>query len=436
MSIELNKLMNLADGKVLYDDLRQRIEQGGTSIIDDTAGEGDTDKAWSADKLTTEFTSTNGAINTKQDAPESAGTAGQVLGLDSNLDPVWMNGVDPSDIENAVDDWLDENITNPDSPPLDRSLTSSSAAAPADIVGDIKNDIDELPKELGGTFVATRLIEVEEDGFFIVDESYNIACEIDDLLEGCNTIIKINEPGLVFVDNELNIGYVLNAEALNYLNIAYAENIKKHTLNGTWCSIGTSITWYNDHPVSHMTKGYQDRVMEVINVDTLYNVGYNGGTIVHLANNLQIIVEADWYTIEHGINDWGHSTPVGTRSDYVNNTGDSTFYGCYRIVMDKIYQLNPNAKIILCTPRKAYGFNNFLPATSEAPLNNIYLYEYVNAVKTIAEIESLPVCDWFGSIGVNDRNLRSYSIDDALHPNDAGMQIMADKLIKTMESLL
>lgn len=43
--------------------------------------------------------------------------------------------VDPEDIAEAVDDWLDENITNPDSPPLDRSLTSSSAAAPADILG-------------------------------------------------------------------------------------------------------------------------------------------------------------------------------------------------------------------------------------------------------------------------------------------------------------
>lgn len=31
------------------------------------------------------------AISQKQDAPSSAGTAGQVLGLDSNLDPVWVN---------------------------------------------------------------------------------------------------------------------------------------------------------------------------------------------------------------------------------------------------------------------------------------------------------------------------------------------------------
>ena len=86
MSIESNKLMNLADGKVLYDDLRGRVEsvvdvsdttpsaaaqiwfpetppssvQVPTvsemqAMIDDTAGNGDTDKVWSADKVYNEL---------------------------------------------------------------------------------------------------------------------------------------------------------------------------------------------------------------------------------------------------------------------------------------------------------------------------------------------------------------------------------------------
>jgi hypothetical protein len=33
----------------------------------------------------------NRQLSDKQDAPSTAGTAGQVLGLDSNLDPVWLN---------------------------------------------------------------------------------------------------------------------------------------------------------------------------------------------------------------------------------------------------------------------------------------------------------------------------------------------------------
>ena len=43
------------------------------------------------------------------------------------------------DIASAVNTWLTTNITNPNSPPLDRSLSSSAAAAPADIVGNLVN---------------------------------------------------------------------------------------------------------------------------------------------------------------------------------------------------------------------------------------------------------------------------------------------------------
>lgn len=76
-----------------------------TEIIDDNAGSGDTDKVWSADKSHELLTE----INSKQDAPESAGTAGQVLGLDSNLDPVWLT---PSG-GGVVDADFSDSSTNP-----------------------------------------------------------------------------------------------------------------------------------------------------------------------------------------------------------------------------------------------------------------------------------------------------------------------------------
>lgn len=57
---------------------------GGGSEIDDTAGAGDTDKAWSADKITTELAG-------KQATLPSGGTAGQVLGLNTQLEPEWTD---------------------------------------------------------------------------------------------------------------------------------------------------------------------------------------------------------------------------------------------------------------------------------------------------------------------------------------------------------
>lgn len=50
------------------------------------------------------------AINGKQDAPETTGTAGQVLSLDNNLDPVWTT---PSGGGGTVDDTLSDSSTNP-----------------------------------------------------------------------------------------------------------------------------------------------------------------------------------------------------------------------------------------------------------------------------------------------------------------------------------
>lgn len=47
-------------------------------------------------------------------------------------------------IPDEVDDWLEDHITNPDSPPLDRTLSSSVSAAPADMVGGLKSAINNI----------------------------------------------------------------------------------------------------------------------------------------------------------------------------------------------------------------------------------------------------------------------------------------------------
>lgn len=44
-------------------------------------------------------------------------------------------------MKSAVDTWLSQNITNPSNPPLDRSLSLSNACAPADMVGDIRDEV-------------------------------------------------------------------------------------------------------------------------------------------------------------------------------------------------------------------------------------------------------------------------------------------------------
>lgn len=47
-----------------------------------------------------------------------------------------------SQVQTAANNYLSQVITNPDSPPLDRALSSNAAAAPADMVGNLKSALD------------------------------------------------------------------------------------------------------------------------------------------------------------------------------------------------------------------------------------------------------------------------------------------------------
>lgn len=204
----------------------------------------------------------------------------------------------------------------------------------------------------------------------------------------------------------------------------------------TWCSLGTSITWYNNNQGGKFDKGYQGWLMAKMPIGTLINKGVSDGTIINLAASASSLVQlADIYTIEHGVNDWGKKTDVGTISDYINNMGNTTFFGAFRIIIDAIYAKNSKAVIILCTPRKARGFNGYLPSSCNGELDGIKLKDYADAVMEVARYEGLPVCDWFNRCGVNDHNLPLYSIDDALHPNDLGYKQMAQLLIEQFNNI-
>ena len=212
---------------------------------------------------------------------------------------------------------------------------------------------------------------------------------------------------------------------------------------GSWLSLGTSITWYNDNiPANNaqLTKGYQTRVREVINFTSLTNNAVNGGTMGGSnglgANVNSLVVAADYVTIEHGINDWGNGVSVGTINDFINDTGVSTFCGAYRKVIDAIYSKNANAKIIIITPRKGYGFNGFLPGHWYDDKNGKYLKDYADAAIEIAQYMSLPVCDWFNESNTNQSNLAANSKDVALHPNDTGYQKLADLLVDTFKAVM
>lgn len=216
-------------------------------------------------------------------------------------------------------------------------------------------------------------------------------------------------------------------------------------INAHWCALGTSITWYNenvDQSNGGFTRGYQSRVMDKLAFSQYTNKGVSGGA---LKTALAQVVKADYYTIEHGINDWGQSIPVGTLNDYINKTDNGTFAAEYRKLIDRIFTLNPKAKVVICTMRKGYGFSSYLPSDCNLPKNGIYAHEYADMAIQIANYEGFPVADFFYQCG-GQRELLNQSLNnarsnigytnDAVHPNDIGYQRMANVLIDAFEKVI
>ena len=204
-------------------------------------------------------------------------------------------------------------------------------------------------------------------------------------------------------------------------------------IDAHWCALGTSITYLNDYDKQgRFEKGYMDRTLDQLHFAKMTNQGVSGGCIQSAYNK---VIKADYYTIEHGINDWGQFTPVGTFDDYLNKNNNGSFAYWYRMVIDRIFSVNPKAKVVLCTPRKAYGFSGYLPNNCMGDLNGIYLADYVNIIRQIAEYEGFPLADFYAECG-GQRDLARMSMDTALHPNDEGYQMMANVLIPAMKKVI
>lgn len=249
----------------------------------------------------------------------------------------------------------------------------------------------------------------------------------------------------------------------------------------TWVAIGDSITYLNEHPDetgNRITKGYMTRVTEQLPHIQYVNKGYNGWKATDIAReieNLQL-TKADVYSVFLGTNDWWGSKPIGTFDDYKNNTGINTFFGSYRVIIDKLRSLNKKARIILITPMQRVDFvyianmkNNAYGSYKEK--NGQSLAQFAEAILAIGKHEKLPVVDLYNKSGMTLENsvkfkrlkdpstgaYRNYtypdfttipfnpetdeypyppeSIDmtyDGLHPSDKGYDVIAKMLIEKM----
>ena len=250
----------------------------------------------------------------------------------------------------------------------------------------------------------------------------------------------------------------------------------------TWIAIGDSITYLNEHTDetgNRVTKGYMTRVTEKLKHIHYINQGHNGWTSEGIAREIEKlgITKADIYSVFLGTNDWWQGRPIGKLNDYINNTGNNTVYGSFRIIINKLRELNKDAKIILITPMQRVDFvyindmkNNAYGSYKEK--NGQSLSQFADAIDSIAEHVHFDVIDLYNKSGmtldklVKFKRLKDpktdeyknysypdfidipfnpstdeypYPIDaidmtyDGLHPSDKGCNVIANMLIDVMK---
>src|SRR5688572_22997373 len=185
-----------------------------------------------------------------------------------------------------------------------------------------------------------------------------------------------------------------------------------------WIALGDSITYLNDHQDEtgdRIKKGYLTLVSEALPHIQYVNKGYNGWTAQRISKEIETLglEQVDIYSVFLGTNDWWRGVPIGTFADYSDNTGSETFYGSYRIIIDKFRSLNKDGKIVLITPMQRGDFvyiadmtNNAYGSYKEKEGQN--LAEFAEAIITIGKNEKLDVVDLYNRSGITLENMVKY----------------------------
>ena len=128
--------------------------------------------------------------------------------------------------------------------------------------------------------------------------------------------------------------------------------------------------------------------------------------------------DADIVVVFGGTNDFGHGVaPVGTPKDRT----PFTFWGACHVLMKRLIEKYPTSVIVFITPlHRAIEEREGMPS----------LREYVSVIKQTAEIHSIPVLDFYATLGIQPQIAvqRKLYAPDGLHPNDAGSERIADRL--------
>ena len=186
--------------------------------------------------------------------------------------------------------------------------------------------------------------------------------------------------------------------------------------------IGDSIT-YGAMPDMSRGLAYPERLGNLCKAVTVNNYGISGTTIavnstLSMVSRFQDIdKESNLIIIAGGTNDFGLNTPMGD----VNSTDTSTFNGALNYMIINLKLMFPDKYIVIDTPiTRADQYNR-----NE---QGLLLDDYANAIKEAAKRHDIYLLDLNQDAKLFFLSDLNQYMQDGLHPNAIGQQMIAEEL--------
>ncbi len=126
-----------------------------------------------------------------------------------------------------------------------------------------------------------------------------------------------------------------------------------------------------------------------------------------------------------GTNDYGHGdAPIGSPED----RDPGTFWGACHYLMNRLMERFQDKPVIIMTPLHR--------ADELYRHKGVQLIDHVEIIRKVADYYHLPVLDLWNESGLDpkDEAIREAYVPDGLHPNDAGHEILAQKILAYLQA--
>lgn len=145
--------------------------------------------------------------------------------------------------------------------------------------------------------------------------------------------------------------------------------------------------------------------------------------------------DCDVIVVFGGTNDYGHGdAPLGEPADRTENS----FWGASHLLCQKLIERFPDKQIVFMSPLHRLGEDDpwGTPGRKTGPVAT--LYEYAEIIRTVTRQYGIPYLDMLQLSGMTPaiEAQRVRFMPDGLHPNDAGHERLAAKLIAFLQNTL